>query len=268
MSRIKVSRRDKFSLKSETAIWQEFPSEDNPYIAEHSRCYGYELSDLVKNVSFVEMLVLLLRGELPTSKDLALLNGLMVGLSNPGPRHPATRAAMSAGVGKTDVVDILPIGLTILGGDFLGAGEVYKSMEWLSENIDRDPASAFEQSVSAFAENSEGDFTLFPGFGSYYGGIDEQIQALANQLICLDANKRPYLDWCCNFVAHANKKQMGWRATGLAAAVFCDVDISSRAGCGLFQILSAPGLLAHGVEMLGKPLNSMPFPEDSDYIIE
>lgn len=97
------------------------PSPDNPYIAEHCRCRGYDLFELVQKRSFVDIIYLLLRGELPTKDQAQLFETLLVALINPGPRHPATRAAMNAGVGKTNTAHILPIALPVLGGDHLGA---------------------------------------------------------------------------------------------------------------------------------------------------
>ena len=62
--------------------------------------------------------------------------------------------------------------------------------------------------------------------------------------------------------------ELGWLTTGVAAAVLTDLEFQPRLGAGIFQLLCAPGLLAHGVEMYGKPITAMPFPTDKDYIIE
>ena len=61
---------------------------------------------------------------------------------------------------------------------------------------------------------------------------------------------------------------MGWLATGVVAAVLTDLGFPPRAAAGIYQIISAPGLLAHGVELANKPLTAMPFISDEDYIIE
>ncbi|MBF0585185.1 MAG: hypothetical protein HQL80_13270, partial [Magnetococcales bacterium] len=117
-------RRGVFAEQISTRIWQEIPSEENPYLAKASFCHGYDLMSLMEKCSFEDVVLLLLQGELPTPERRELFRHLMVALVNPGPRHPATRAAISAGVGKSDPVHILPIALTILGGEQMGAGEV------------------------------------------------------------------------------------------------------------------------------------------------
>lgn len=60
----------------------------------------------------------------------------------------------------------------------------------------------------------------------------------------------------------------GWLATGVAAAAFCDLGFMPRAAAGLFQLLCAPGLLAHGVELANKPVTALPWISDDDYVIE
>src|SRR3982750_4204076 len=118
------SRNEPFAQRTATRIWHEEPSGDNPYIARSALCHGYDLFELMDKRSFVDVFYLLFRGELPSKADAQLLQTLMIALINPGPRHPATRAAMNTGVGKTDPVHILPIATAVLGGQHAGSGDV------------------------------------------------------------------------------------------------------------------------------------------------
>ncbi len=111
-----VSRNESFDTQVTTKIWQEQPSDKNPYLAITSRCYGYDIFDLMEKCSFIEVFFLLMKGELPTKKQKELLEKLMIAFINLGPRHPATRAAMAAGASQTDTAHLLPISLAILGG--------------------------------------------------------------------------------------------------------------------------------------------------------
>ena len=61
---------------------------------------------------------------------------------------------------------------------------------------------------------------------------------------------------------------MGWLSPGICAAVFLDLGFAPREGAGLFQLICAPGLLAHGLELADKPINSLPFLDEEKYIIE
>ncbi len=76
------------------------------------------------------------------------------------------------------------------------------------------------------------------------------------------------MEWGSRFAEALTPYGYGWLNTGLAAAVFLDLDFSENAGPGLFQILCAPGLVAHGAEFSEKPMTAMPFPKDDEYVIE
>lgn len=128
------SRNEAFVDKTLTKIWQEQASDDNPYIASSAHCHGYDIFELMKKRSFIDVLFLMFRGELPNKNDSELLESLMIGLINPGPRHPATRAAMNVGVGKSDVNNILPIGSAVLGGELLGGLAVEAAMRFYRKN--------------------------------------------------------------------------------------------------------------------------------------
>ena len=59
---------------------------------------------------------------------------------------------------------------------------------------------------------------------------------------------------------------MGWLKTGIAAAVFCELGIGARESVGLFQLICAPGIFAHGVEQTHKPITAIPMLADEQHI--
>lgn len=261
------SRNDVFVARTATKIWQEIESPGNPYLAEACLCHGYDLLELTAKRSFVDTLYLLFRGELPNPDEARLLEHLMIALINPGPRHPATRAAMNAGVGSTDREHILPIALSIYGGSHLGAGEVEPAMDWLRKQRKHDPDQVARELIARSQPPAEGDWHIVPGFGSRFGGIDPMAAKIANHLSSLPG-KHETLAWGNTFAQALNVHDLGWLSPAIAAAVFTDLGFSPRAGAGLFQLLGAPGLLAHGVELSNKPVTAMPFVKDENYVIQ
>ncbi|WP_432821634.1 citrate synthase [Trichloromonas sp.] len=264
----KVRRREEtFTQRPMTKIWKEKASSENPYIAEDCSCHGYNLFDLMEKRSFVDVLFLLFQGELPSVEKAQLLEQLMIALINPGPRHPATRAAMCVGVGKTDTTQILPVALTTLSGRHLGAAEIEESMRFLRKEIKNDPNLVSDTLFAEATPPTEGDWHVAPGFGCRFGGIDKLPQKQADKLSSLPAAGK-CLAWGQTFAKALNNHGHGWLATGLAAAIFADLGIQPRFGPGLFQLLSAPGMLVHGMEFANKPLTALPFIKDEDYFIE
>ncbi len=261
------SRNEPFVDRVATRIWQEIPSAHNPYIAESCQCHGYDALELAEKRSFSDVIFLLHAGELPSAQQSRLFETLLVALSNPGPRHPATRAAMNAGVGKTNPAHILPISQSVMSGDHLGGGEVSASMTFLRKNRKNTPEQVVHELISQNERPETGDWHIAPGFGSRFGDIDIISERIATLLMTLPG-KGPALDWANEFVKPLHEHNMGWLSTGLAAAVFLDLGFHPRAGAGLFQITSSPGLLAHGLELANKPRTALPFPDDDHYFYE
>lgn len=261
------SRNEAFVDRAATRIWQEIPSTENPYIAESCRCHGYDSLELAGKRSFSDVIFLLLKGELPTAEQSQLFETLLVSLINPGPRHPATRTAMNAGVGKTDPTHILPISLSVLSGNHLGGGEVTAAMKFLRDNRNNATKDVIQQLLRQNPRPDEGDWHIAPGFGSRFGGIDIVPGRTADLLMTLPG-KGAALEWANDFVTNLGQHNLGWLYPGLAAAVFVDLGFHPRAGAGLFQIAAAPGLLAHGLELANKPRTAYPFPDDDHYFYE
>jgi len=256
----------KFREKLRCDFWREKASEDNPYLSKEIRLHGFELFELVEQKSFVEVLYLLFVGELPTQSQKNLLEKLMIVQMNPGPRHPACRAAMTAAISKTRPVHLLPIGLITLGGEHLGAGEVEAAMQYLSDHEAEDPAEIADTLLANSKKTNEGDWHIAPGFGSRFGGVDPKPNQFVERFGSNEHFK--YLTWGARFVSKLRHHNIGWLDPGLAAAVFLDLGLKSREGAGLFQYLAAPGILAHGMEQSHRPVTDLPFVKDENYVIE
>lgn len=264
----KVERRDeRFAEKASTRIWKEVPSAENAYISQRSLCHGYDLTELMRTKGFADMIYLLMRGELPTAEQRKLLEMLMVGLCNPGPRHPATRAAVNAGIGKTDTSHILPVAMSIMSGAHLGSGEVRESMRFIRRHRNKTPEEVVERLVAVDELPVEGDYHIAPGFGTRFGGIDIMSARIASKLLELNAASKG-LNWGAGFAEKLRSYGYGWLTTGVAAAALLDLGFHPRVGSGLFQLLSAPGLLAHGLEFAAKPITAMPFVDEDHYLID
>ena len=261
------SRNDVFAERTATKIWQEIENPQNPYLADTCLCHGYDLLELTQKRSYVDVLYLLFRGELPGSDEARLLEQLMIALINPGPRHPATRAAMNAGVGSTDREHILPIALSIYGGSHLGAAEVEPAMDFLRKQRKHNPQQLAQELIANGAPPIEGDWHIAPGFGSRFGGVDPMPAKFADHLAGLPGQHETLM-WGCAFADALNARSLGWLTPAVAAAVFTDLGFTPRAGAGLFQLLGAPGLLAHGIELSNKPVTAMPFIKDENYVIQ
>lgn len=260
-----------YAGKTQTKILLEQPSELNPYISKKRYLHGYDVEQLIVNKSFSETLLLLFTGEIPSPAQAQLLERLMVTLIDIGPRHPAVKASMVAGVSKANAEHLLPIGLSVLGGKQNGAQEVAAAVEFIYQH----QASSSKDTVNQLLNDTDlssvtGEFHLCPGFGNCYGAIDELIATQAKLVFapfCNDqANDGNYLNWVTEFTEQLHSHNLGMLLTGLTATVFCQLGIAARESIGLFQLLAAPGIFAHGVEQTHKPITAMPMLSDEQHI--
>lgn len=266
MSSVKVeSRKDPFVSKVKTKIWKETATQKHGYLADRAACYGYDIIELMQaGYTQTDITFLLLQGELPTPDQRQLFDALGVLLCNPGPRHPATRASMEAAVSKTHVQHLLPISLTVLGGERV-AGRVEVIMRYLRLNRRKDPTELTKALIPLY-EGPKNDTEIVPGFGPYFEQREWLYSHYASAIKTQFSNQTlTYLDWIIAIDVALENTPCGMKSTCLAAAIFLDLGFHPRMGAGIFQLLSAPGLLAHGLEMANQPISAMPFVTDEFY---
>lgn len=249
-------RDDNYRDNYQTKIFQEIPSSDNPYCESEVYCHGYNQFELINNLRFPEYLFLLLRGRLPEENEVDLLNKMLIAFSNPGVRHPATRAAISAGVGRTLPENVLPAALMILNGKESGIGSLEPAMKFIRSAVKREPSSIFE------------DIEKNIVFGLYHGS--EYVFLNRINSFFLHEEQWPHLQMGMRFINYSKNKGelIGWHWHGLAAAALCDLDIPANIAPGLMQIICAPGLLVQGMECARQSPTVLPFVTDENYEIE
>ncbi len=269
----KTARDFVYAGKTQTRILLEEASAETPYIAKKNYLHGYDLNQLIAKKSFTDTLLMLFIGELPKQVDSQLLERLMIALINLGPRHPAVKAAMVAGVSKTNTEHLLPLGLSVLGGSENGALEVSAAVEFINQHIMLPPRQVLDTLLTqAKPAANEGEFHICPGFGNQYGAVDKLCLSLADSVfepyIQASDVSADILNWVIQFNQLLNQHNLGLLKTGLAAAVFCQLGIPSRESIGLFQLICAPGIFAQGVEQTHKPITAMPMLSDEQHIYQ
>lgn len=245
--------------KVNTNICLEQAKDDNPFVCSKQFLAGYNTLELAKSRSFTEVLFLLFNLDLPNTAEKKVLEMLMVGLINPGPRHPATKAAIAAGLSKANPEHILPIATSTIGGERGGAKEVLAAHKFIRAHIHKDA----ERVTSENEQSTESRFA--PGFGHYFGDIDEYIQSLARQ-IQTEGQIGAHTQWAMQLNHALKEANMGILDVGLAAAIFCDLGIGERESVALYQFMRAPGMIAHGLEQTHRPVTDVPLLEDEHYV--
>ncbi len=252
-----------YNQKVTTAITKEVADSNNPFVAIQQLIHGYDLRDLMLHKSFLDVTYLLIQGKLPSKKESSLLNTLAVALCNPGPRSYPCRAAMVAGVSKSNSGNLLPIGLSVASGHQGGCQEVEKATAFIVNNQQTNATELAKSLLSKFVVSDE-EPNIAPGFSSQFGAPHKLICKLA-----LDIHKNHpetrHLAWSLSFSQELENHQLSLNNTGLAAAVMADLGIPGREASAFYQFLIAPGIMAHGLEQTHKPITAIPFVDDEHY---
>ncbi len=268
-----------YSANASTKICLEVPAKHNAFLTEKRYLSGYDIEDLTSKCNFIETLYLLFKHELPSKRNSQLLNALFVAFINPGPRDESVRASMAAGVSKTRPEHLLPIGLNVIGGENNGAQTVEHAYHFIQDHVKRSyshdngaSAAFLKDNVKKLVGkvNIDGNISSslccqhLPGFYQHYGSVDKLTERLMESIFALCPNSLIFR-WCIEFNNELIKFNLGISPAGVAAAVFLELELGARESIGLYQLLRAPGILAHGMEQTHKPITSIPMLKDDDY---
>ena len=87
------------------------------------RLRGYPVEQLIDGVGFVEMIWLMVRGDLPTRAQASLLEKALVSAVDHGPQAPSIAAARMAATCGVGLHGAISTGVGLLGDDHGGAGQ-------------------------------------------------------------------------------------------------------------------------------------------------
>jgi len=175
---------------------------------------GREVEDLIGNVGFAQMIWLMLRGDVPSAAQAALLEAALVAGVDHGPQAPsiaAARMAASCGVGLNNV---MATGVNMLGDVHGGAGEQCAALLY-EISAQMDAGKPLQEAVLAGLNDwraSHGQ--IVSGFGHRF--------------------HKPV--------------EIAMNIDGATAVIFCELGFAPPLARGLFCLSRSVGILAHGWE--------------------
>ena len=226
---------------------------------------GYDITQIMDRLSYAETVFLILKGELPTKAEAALMNAILVSSVDHGATPPSvlgTRTVMSGG---NSLNAALAGGVLVIGDSHGGAIEKSAKImqEWATKEGVSDTLAT--QLVDWLKEKG----IRMPGFGHRIHKVDPRTAKLFEI-----AEKHGYRGRhieLCQGIERALAKQLGKElpinVDGAIAAVISDMGFDWRLGKGFFIISRMPGLLAHAYEEMTreKPMRKLgPLPFDYD----
>ena len=209
--------------------------------------------DLIGNISFSEMVYLLIKGDLPSANDKKMLEAVLVSFCDHGVTPPSTQAARLMASAGSPVNACLAGGILAFGENHAGAIE--NAMKNLQDGVK--VSETYNRPVSETAtfiiEEHKKKNRKVPGFGHRYHIEDpraRKLLKLAEQYGCNGKHFKIAIE-----MERILMKQKGIKMNidGANASILSDMGFNWHSGCGIFIIGRLPGLLAHvNEEMLSE----------------
>ncbi len=206
---------------------------------------GYPQEELIGNISFPEMIHLLIKGVLPTKNQAKMLQAILVSFCDHGITPPSTQSARLMASAGSPVNACLAGGILAFGKNHAGAIEI--SMKMLQKGIEISKTK--ELSIEETAKKVYGYFKegskRIPGFGHRYHSEDPRaprLIELAKEYSCFGEHTELAMN-IQNILSR--EKGIKMNIDGANAALLSDIGFNWQVGCGLFIIGRVPGLLAH-----------------------
>jgi len=202
---------------------------------------GYFQEDLIGNVSFADVVFLLLKGDLPSKEESMMLDAILVSFCDHGVTPPSTQIARLAASTGSPLHASAAAGLLAFGREHAGA--IQDCMKLLQETLkdDGEVSQLAREIVHDYLERDE----RIPGFGHRYHSRDPRaarILELARKYKCMGRHTQLALE----IEKILNRlKDINMNIDGANAAILSDLGFHWEIGTGMFMIGRLPGLIAH-----------------------
>jgi citrate synthase len=238
------------------------------------RLRGYAVQDLMGTIGFIDMLWLLVRGDLPSRNESALLEAAMLAAVDHGPQAPSIAVARMAATCGVAMNGVIAQGVGVLGDVHGGAIEqcmqMYRALFGL--DIDLNDTAAVDAEVRRQMQAHDG---FAPGFGHRFHARDPRtprILALARQAQAAGTIAGTYLELAGTVeasLARIKGKPIPMNIDGADAAVYLELGFEPPMGRALLVLSRSLGIVAHGWEqMQRKERIKGPLPRTLNYRYE
>lgn len=206
---------------------------------------GYPQEELIGNISFVEMIHLLIKGVLPTKNQFKMLQAILVSFCDHGITPPSTQSARLMASAGSPVNACLAGGILSFGKNHAGAIEIAMKMLQKGIELSKSNQLSLEETAQKAYEYFKKGNKKIPGFGHRYHTEDPRalrLIELAKEYSCFGE----HTELAMNIQdILSRKKGIKMNIDGANAALLSDMGFNWQVGCGLFIVGRVPGLLAH-----------------------
>lgn len=216
---------------------------------------GYPIEQLIGRLSYAQMVWLMVRGEVPTVEQGALLEAALVAAVDHGPQAPSISIARMSVTCGVDINNAMASAVNVLGDVHGGAGqqcmELYQAVVDEAENT----RCALEDAARIVIDHyQESVSRIVPGFGHRFHRRDPRsVRLLALLEIAREhgAVVGRYLSAARAVEAELERRKgrpVPMNIDGATATIYCELGFPAVLGRGLFILSRSVGILAHAYE--------------------
>ena len=234
-----------------TGYWSTAISDIAPGVI---RMHGYPIEQLIGEVTFSEMIWVMLRGERPTPGEATLLEAALVAAVDHGTQAPSIAAARMAVSCGLPINSAMATGANLLGDIHGGAGqqcmEIFDQVLALTSGSDPSLTTAVRTVISGLRDQGR----LLPGFGHRFHPRDPR----RDPLIALTSGAAERGEVAGRYLAVALEveRQLGtdrdrtvpMNIDGATATIYAELGFAPEQCRGLFVLSRSVGILAHSWE--------------------
>ncbi|MBI5032614.1 MAG: citryl-CoA lyase [Chloroflexi bacterium] len=217
---------------------------------DHVWVRGYDVTELMANITFADMVVLLHRGELPTPAERKIIDAILVAIADHGPGSPSSMAARTIATGNRRAVEAaIAGGILAIGDAHAGAG--FDCMMVITDGIARAKKESMlfvDMAEKIVAETRAANKRL-PGLGHPFHDQDPRTVRLFEMVNELGLARDGYT--FIHALADATRKQikaLPINADGAIAAILYDLGLPPLMAKTIFIIGRVAGLSAQVME--------------------
>lgn len=217
---------------------------------------GHGLHDLVKSKTFVEVMYLLLRGELPTPAATKMLNAMLAMMIDHGPVVSSAMTARIVSSAGNELHTSVAAGILALGGTRHG-GALGGAAAFFQEHLSN---TDLEATVKKLKEQK----IRIPGYGHRVLVHDNRTDTLfdiANETGFFGAHCKLALS-VGNALNTVSSKPIPLNMDGANAAILLDMGFDAKLATGFFLIGRMPGLVAQVYEEMNDNVGLRRLDED------
>ena len=214
---------------------------------------GYPIEELIGNVSFPDMVYLLLRGELPERAQAELLEAAMVASVDHGPHAPSIAISRMAVTCGLPVNGAMASAINVLDDIHGGPGQECMILygEIAAEAGDGDPGKATDAVLGRWRAKGT---KFFPGFGHRFHPLDPRTPRLlglvdAAQKAGAVSGRFARIGRAVEAALSKGKaRPVPMNIDGVSAVIYSELGFEPELGRGIFVLSRAVGILAHAWE--------------------